>query len=573
MAKSEITLRERLGGRWAISLRAFLISIPISITLAILASPEATTSFHNFTLWLATSIVAILAMGAVLLLADRTVLRNRRITPAPIWLVYIIDITAVEVRSIVYVGAISHFDISSSNPYEVRLLAGLLLGIVWFPALTYAFDSWERYSTTRDQLISHLVAEEIEILKQQQVIEVLRLGLIADINAQVDASVKSARESLSGLQDAVAQEHGGELAVATLSQINNDSIRQLSKELWNETASRSKLRLMDLMRANALTRPYRPVYFLIPIILTSITLLFRRIGLSDATSISAIWFSYISVVAVGTNHLAKKYPRRAFRIYIISIGLMSLSGLTTYVFLTRIGLDSLESAKWSLMASVTSAFLLPWFSSGSGIASHRSQVIHQLQKSIDQAEIRALAINGERVQLNKQISTYLHGTVQANMTAAIMRLQQSIGRGDREGASLALGDARKALDLEWNPSLGTEVPDLSLALDEIARGWKGFVEIDIAISGNVPTPLNAAIREIFIEAINNAVRHGESDKVEIEVTESGEVIDVCIRNNGHPLEVIETGLGTEVLNAYASGKWSRMTNSDGETILQVQLQK
>jgi len=573
VAKREVTFRERLGGRWAISLRAYLISVPISIVLAILVTPEATESLTTFGIWFAISVFAILVTGLILLVADKTLLRDRRTTPAPIWMVVLVDVVAFEARTVIFISAIDIFNVPSSTPTNVRLVSGMLLATVWFPALSYAFDSWERYSQMRDQLIAHFVAEEVAILKQEQVIEVLRLGLVADINAQLDNSVRSARDSLSALQDAVAQEHGGELAVSTLLQINNDSIRRLSKELWNERATRSQLRFIDLIKATAQTKPFRPVLFLIPVGLSAIALMSRRIDIGSAFLFVISWFAYISTVALGANFLCKKFQAQAFRIYLSSLGLLSLSGILVFFELTTVGLDTSESVKWSFMASMTATFLMPWFSSGSGIAAHRTQIINQLQKSIDQTEIRSLAINGERLQLNRQISTYLHGTVQANLTAAILRLQQSIGLGDRESALQALGDARKALDLEWNPSLGTEIVDLNSALHAIAVGWKGFVDISILIEGDIPQSTNAAIREIFIEAINNGVRHGESDAISIGIREQPTCVDVCIINNGHPLEIIETGLGTDVLNTYAAGNWSRSTNPVSGTTLRVQLQK
>lgn len=571
MSSSEVSLRDRLGGRWAISLRAYLISAPIAIIVGVLATPESTESWSSLAKWTLISIMGFLMSGIPLYIAHRTILKDRTTNPVPIWLVYVVDIISVELRTVVFILCINAFDLPSSTPVLSRLVSAFILATVWYPPLTYALDSWDRYSKMRNQLIAELVADEIEVLNQQQVLEVLRLGLINDISTQVDESVRQAQDTLSSLRDAVAMEHSGEQVVATLNQINNDSIRKLSKELWNQQISTSSMKLFDLMRAMAHTRPFRPTYYIPPIALVSFVILNRSMSTKEAFDIVAVWLSYVLIVSVAGNFLCRKFNRFAFPIYLAVLGLFVSSGLITYFFATSEGLARVESVKWSIMASVTSAIFMPWFSMGSGISAHRQAVLTQLRSSIDQVEIRRLAINNERSTLNKQISTYLHGTVQANMSAAILRLQQSIEVGDREAATQALIDAREALNLKWDSSLGTHIDDLNASLAEIAQGWFGLVDITLSIEGAIPTRFNSMIHDIVIDAINNAVRHGEAELIDIVISGTSDGVNITITNNGHPLDVIGTGLGTETLNTYAPGNWSRHSTPTGDIELRVQL--
>ena len=573
MSSHQVTLRERLGGRWAISLRAYLLSAPIAIALGVLVTPESTNSWPQFFLWTLISIVAFLISGIPLYLAHKTVMKDRTTNPVPIWLVYLVDIVAVELRTGVFVFSIVVFDLENSTPIPFRFVSGFLLALAWYPAVTYALDSWDRYATMRNQLIAELVADEIEILNQEQVLEVLRVGLISDISAQVDSSVQQAKETLSSLRDAVAMEHSGEQTIATLNQINNDSIRRLSKELWNQKISTSKLRFIDLMRAIATTRPFRPGLYLPAIGLLTFILLARIIGVHNAFVIDFVWLTYVTVIVMFANRLCARFSTFAFRIYSVSLVLLALSGLLTFSLGLRFGLNHVESFKWSIMATLTAGFLMPWFSSGNGITAHRSAVLEHLRTSINQVEIRSLAINAERAQLNKQISTYLHGTVQANMSAAILRLQQSIEIGDREGATKALIDAREALNLKWDTSLGTKIDDLRSSLQDIADGWLGLVDIEIDVHPGVPQIFNTMIHDVVVDAINNAVRHGEAEKIAVVVSPESLGTSVVIQNNGHELDVIKPGLGTETLDTYAPGNWSRQTLSNGDTELRVLIKR
>lgn len=571
MPNSEVSLRERLGGRWAISLRAYYISAPIGILLGVLATPESTDSWSNFFTWFSISVLGFLISGFPLYVAHRTVMRNRATHPAPIWLVYLVDVLSVELRTLVFVVCIELFNLPNSTPLPLRFLSAFILATVWYPALTYAIDSWDRYSTMRNQLIAELIKEEIELLNQEQVLEVLRLGLINDISEQVDKSVRQAQATLSSLRDAVAMEHSGEQVVATLNQINNDSIRQLSKDLWHQQIATSSMKFLDLMRAMSHTRPFRPAFYIPPVALVSFVILNRSISAQDAFEVVGVWLGYVLVLSIFANYLCQRFDRFAFRIYVASIIMFAFSGVITYYFTLSEGLTKVESLKWSIMASLTSAIFLPWFSMGSGIAAHRNAVLTQLRLSIDQVEIRRLAINNERTLLNKQISTYLHGTVQANMSAAILRLQQSIEVGDREAATQALIDAREALDLKWDSSLGTSINDLATTLNDIAAGWQGLVEISFTIDAGIPQRFNTMIHDVVVDAINNAVRHGEAEDIEVSISNATDGISMVIRNNGHPLEVIRTGLGTETLNTYAPGNWSRESLPNGDIELRVQL--
>jgi len=571
VAENEISIRERLGGRWAISLRAYVISFPIGIVLGLLVTPESIQSIQAFATWFAIGCLGMCAAGLVLLIADKTLLRNRRFSPVPIWQVFVVDIVAIQMRTLVFIACIEVFALPNTTPYPTRIISALILATVWFPALTYALDSWDRYKQMRDQLISRLVTERIEILNQEQVLEVLRVGLVADINFQVGQSVRDAKDTLSSLREAVTLEHSGEMALAVLNQINNESIRGLSKQLWNEQATRSKLRLIDLMRATAQTRPFRPATFIPPVGLLSIVLLSRQITLVQASLVSIGWLGYVAAISTLANLACRKFSSYAFQIYLGALTLLGGAGALAYIILGKFGMEPIPQLNWSIMAGVTAALLMPWFSSGSGITAHRGEVLALLQGSIDQAEIDSLAIARERSQLSKQISTYLHGTVQATMSAAILRLQQSIESGDRDAAAQALGDARKALELNWDPTLGTEIPNLTQALNDIVQGWLGFVDITFDIKNEIPAKANRTIREIVLEATTNAVRHGDASTVTIEIEASGTAIHLCIRNNGQAIDNASPGIGTESLNTYAPGNWTRESLPSGITQLKVSI--
>ena len=108
MSEAEPTFRERLGGRWALSLKAFLITAPL-ITLAI--TIVSARDWAEAVAWAVASIVAMVVLGAWTYMLHRTLFRHRATSPLPV---------AVVIGCAVIAGAI--FVATAS-------LVGLLLGL------------------------------------------------------------------------------------------------------------------------------------------------------------------------------------------------------------------------------------------------------------------------------------------------------------------------------------------------------------------------------------------------------------------------------------------------------------
>jgi len=94
------TLREHIGGRWAISLVAYGINAPINI-LSILSNANAAQDQKSSPLWLLVAVVGYLAVGLVVWIANLTVFRNRRIAAVPIWWVVVLGFVAGGTRGVV----------------------------------------------------------------------------------------------------------------------------------------------------------------------------------------------------------------------------------------------------------------------------------------------------------------------------------------------------------------------------------------------------------------------------------------------------------------------------------------
>jgi anti-sigma regulatory factor (Ser/Thr protein kinase) len=90
---------------------------------------------------------------------------------------------------------------------------------------------------------------------------------------------------------------------------------------------------------------------------------------------------------------------------------------------------------------------------------------------------------------------------------------------------------------------------------------------------SVPEEFMPAVHTVVVDAINNAVRHGDADWVRIGFTLEGDALVLNIRNNGTDRPSSRVGLGTLHLSQLAPDKWSRFPSEQGIVQLVVRLER
>lgn len=112
----------------------------------------------------------------------------------------------------------------------------------------------------------------------------------------------------------------------------------------------------------------------------------------------------------------------------------------------------------------------------------------------------------------------------------------------------------------------SEIEDL---LAEIALTWQGVVTVDYSVSDAIGRGLNDndacrwCVNEIALEAVHNAVVHGDANQVNIKVTnEEFEVIVEVVDDGAGLSGNDEPGLGSQMLNKICV-EWKRWRDDDG----------
>lgn len=574
MVDNQITLRDRLGGRWAISLRAYTWAAAPWILVGALSEPEALRSAAVFFQWLGVSAIAYLALGLVLLLAHKTYLRNRATDPVPIWVAIGTTILSSEIRSLTYIELIDQTGLNNHVPFELRLLTAALMAMTAFPILTYAFDSWDRYVQERNRLIDLAVSERVNNLQQEQALEVIRLGILKELQLRVSQSLSSARQNITKISEASAQEHIGPDVVKIFRDISRGSIRSISHALRTEAQERNRFRASELLSIIAHSRPYRPFIILPALFATAMTVLARNESFINSVRLAWLWMLPALAITSGTNWICRNYTRLAIPVYIGSIVSLGLLGIIPFLFLQAIGHSFNESLAWAIMGAFTGAVLVPLSGLGDGISLQRQSVLNSLRTQVEQADIAQLALQRERNSITGEIASYMHGTVQATLSASIMRLSQALASGNQEEAVIAFNQAREALELPEEYEFDSQATSLAEHLAKLKSNWAGLIDISATVNGDGLTPLESrTLQTIATEAINNAVRHGDADSVELTIHVLPESITLDAFNNGNLVQNDKLGMGLKSLDKYANKNWSLSESGDGRVHLSARINR
>jgi signal transduction histidine kinase len=186
--------------------------------------------------------------------------------------------------------------------------------------------------------------------------------------------------------------------------------------------------------------------------------------------------------------------------------------------------------------------------------------------------LEKLHVESQLAIASQKLASQLHGDVRGNFLATILNLQRHIDEGQVDEALSAIRKLRLSL-AERLDVLADDDNDLE-ALTQFISNWSAILDVSFdAPLASVPEEFLPAVHTVVVDAINNAVRHGDADWVRIGFALEGDALVLNIRNNGTDRPGSRVGLGTLHLNQLAPDKWSRFSTEQGIVQLVVRLER
>ena len=362
---------------------------------------------------------------------------------------------------------------------------------------------------------------------QDQVVAVLEpaiMQLTSEMKSESDNTVIAAslRNSIDQvvrpLSHELAQEHtgGAEGTLKSLRQFERAIVKLPARERWSQ-----KLGLSEAANIPLIT--LAQIAFIIP----ASTFLF------GAQGYVASMIAGVAIVAA--NYGAVKFFAKRTASYLQVIATSVALGLMSAFTYFEIIFAVVQRSTPDLVNIVAVAVSIAVFISG----------YINCQLAIRRVSLQLAAESNKKLQdvvkqlkqdvwLNRRrMARVVHGSVQANLQAAAIRLIRGNKDGDVKPDAL-VGAVAKSLQEIFSDQAAR--PKLTSAIKSLQEFWAGACELTVSVDEELLKKIELkpqtaeCVYELISEATSNAVKHAAADEVDAVIASNGEVIEVEIRN-------------------------------------------
>lgn len=563
-------MRSLIGGRWAVSWQGYLLGWPFAVLFTFFAAPSlwvSETTLEGLVRGVVAGTLGYAPIGAVLWLAAVTVLRNRRAAPAPIAVVALVGAVAWTTRSLTIIAYLQLASLPSDASPTIRLLTGFAQGAIATTLAAWLLATTDRFHERRRQLLNDLAQEEVATEQLIENVERMRTNVLDGVRRAVEATVNR-------MDGEVGDEPPSPRAVDALAAASHRVSRVLARELLEEASRTARLNPLTVMRSAVMHRPFA-FWGLLPSILLGLAGLSIYWPLPAVTmALAAVTIFVLIVSSIANSVTPRLSPRRGMAVYLGSIVLLLGSAVVMQFAMNGVGLNPAENDALGWSVAINFGLLYPLIGIAAHVGTAREEILARLRRSITAAEIEREALRREKERLHRDLAFSLHGGLQADLTASAMRAQHAIDIGDSATAQAALSEARlliqEAVDVPQSQTL-----DLPATIDAVLEAWEGIVDITMTVhvAAEPDATSVANVKDVLLEGIGNAVRHGGAHSLAIAIVDAGECLRVTITDDGCGVGDATPGLGSSMFDDLAPAAWSLTPAVTGGSMLTVTLRR
>jgi hypothetical protein len=517
--------------------------------------------------------LAYLVMAGVLVLADRLpVVRQARGARAYI-AVGLAVIVAAELRLAVLLLGFQLTGLPDIVPLPIRAVGSAFLAVVAFGYAGVALNSWAQYRDERDRLSLAV----LETIQRAEGHDAAVVAMSAALRQSVQGRLADARLLIAGeldaLASALASGADGRRELKHLHTMTDSRWREISNDVWKEAQPRQgKAGFREFLLAYARTRPYSVPAVLLGAATLTYFVFGRALSVEQAAASFVVWLGLATVVAVGTNTVARHLPKLALGALVVSIAFL-VSFPFWLVLMGIIRPDQIELLARTTIVNLQVVTMVIVAGASPAVARNRDAVLASLRWRRDRISVHQLQLESRLLSVAQQLAATLHGASRSAFMAEALRLEAALDSGDRL-AAIALVEQMRASILDVEQSINGPAPTIHPRdIDQLIDNWRSICVIDVQGSwGEVPLSLLASVHTVLVEGISDAMRHGSCAHIAITVTRAPGGVELSLTNDGRPLTDAPTaGLGTALLENLAPGEWSREIDQTGRTRLTVSL--
>lgn len=357
-----------------------------------------------------------------------------------------------------------------------------------------------------------------------------------------------------------------------IEQLIQEKIKTTSKELWNKSEiTIPTIPFLSLVEISLLKTRLR----IIPVIALSLPYLF--VGLHATSNYKTTIFQCLLIALIDLiPYLSFEYLHER---KIISRKIANLAALISIPLIfyfsqefivpesMSLTSDNSKFLSFNIFLNISFPLLVLVFNSSEILKNQRSEILEFLRLRISDEPTEKLILENLSNEKNKEIAEYLHGEIQAGLTASSMLLHRAAAEGDEEMAQEALERAAGLLSQDHQNISYTRLATPEIRLQKIVDAWKGIADLNINLPdrskmGDTCFRNTVALIE---ETIANAIRHGKATNINVNGLLVNDHLFLTVVYPGLPFLKGSSGLGLKLMNKY-SEDWQIRTDGSVNTL-------
>lgn len=557
--------RDKIGGRYAISWPVYLLTAPLNIVTLLLVDPERTQVDSG--IWWAVSFSTYIEFLLLLLIVDRTLFKDRHLTPVDASKVFWVGFGLGFIKGISNLLLADILGLPHSA-YEV-IQGGISTAIsvaIAMPALAFIAATTTELKTQQQAFRQTHTSLLTQQLRNLEVLNDFKLTLSDTIKKRLAEEETISSKTLSDETASISQKLKTKV----------DQVRPLSHEFWERSEVRTpEFNPASLLRIFARNQTIEFWPFMVIYVATSFVTIFRFAGEESILVRLLITISITAGVFLIGKKVLNKSPRHQLLIHFLIV--ISAGGLSTYLpafiyepeNISKFHGGFLIGATWIGIVSFGISFI-------SRADQFGNEILQNVNNQIDNENLRQVALQNLQAKLNREVATYLHGQYQSQLLAIAVSIEEAEQSGDAERLQVLLHEAVELLNNPLRRLDDLVVSDFEAALAEFKKQWAGVLEVEVThnCDGNHSPESTAAVSVLLDEAARNSFRHGFASGLQVEIECNDSQTNIQVTDNGSGLvSDIQRGIGSALFDSHCGANWSIQNRTDGQmgAVLNAQL--
>lgn len=544
-----------------ITWRIYFLTLPINATVLIFAADHRLKSWTDVFIWAG---VALISHLCLIPLVSIGVIQSKQLRSWKFDLGFLLLLGATRGVAINY--CVQIWDLPQSVSFWYKVFNSTVALPQWFVGVAIFIESKRNYERTFRDLFAKAMRKEQETHERRDLLPTGKSSTEEAI-ARLQFITSNLASDIQFLLNRPKLLRDYSIEAQKIQEVIDNDIRPMSAELWRSNkVNTPKIPFLTLVNVALLESRLR----VFTVLLISIPYLF--VGLNGAFGLKIALFQSIFVLTLdltlyGVVELLHKLKLTSRKVSNLTL---FISAFTIPFFLqlaiippefSPIG-DTSTIFWYQVLLSVSYLALLLTVNGYYVIHSQRKEVLASLERHIlsEKYDI-SLSESGE-AQHSSDLANYLHGEIQAGLTASSLLLQQAAKSGDSDLAQEALERASGLLNQDLTNISFTRMAAPALKIQKIVEGWKGIADISVVLPPYEQlgeTTLRSVV-QLLEEAIANSIRHAQATDIKISGVLKQNVVTISIISNGNPMAKGRAGLGTKMFNDLTE-EWSYSAES------------